>query len=391
MIQAIEAYTEEHLPRWIQMRRKLHQLAEVSGEEAQTAAQLEKWLRQTGPAALHTNLGGQGIIAVYGPQDAPKQIMLRAELDALPIADPPEWEHRAHNPAAGHKCGHDGHMMFLIALAEYFGENPPEDFSIMLLFQQAEETGDGAAQMIATETFAALKPDVIIALHNLPGYARHAVVLRSGVFASASTGLRIKLKGATSHAAHPDDGISPAPALSQLMQLLPAIPGQRAPLQQMGLVTVVHARLGEQAFGTAPGEAELMATFRAPETHTVQAMLGTACKLAKGLAVTYGLAVDFEYKEVFEASVNNPELCQRTAKIAENLGLEVHWREAPFMWSEDFGRFSRYGTTILFGLGAGLEHPQLHSEGYDFPDELLPTGLRVYAGLINDLVHNPRA
>ncbi|MCH8487814.1 MAG: amidohydrolase [Candidatus Cyclonatronum sp.] len=382
MIPNPEAFTQQHLPRWIEMRRRLHQLAEVSGEEVRTAAQIAEWLEKTGPDELHTGLGGCGIIAVYGPESAPKRVMLRAELDGLPIADPPEWDHRAENPQAGHKCGHDGHMMNLVALAEYLGAHPPKNLRVILVFQQAEETGIGAARIIETEVFRRLKPDVIFALHNLPGYPKHSIVLKSGVFASASTGLIVRLKGATSHAAHPNDGTSPGPALAQLMQLFPAIPGQYLPVQEQGLITVIHARLGEIAFGTAPGEAVLMATFRAPETRTVQNMLAKARQLAAATARTHSLEVEFDTTEVFEASVNEPELCRLAEQIAEKQGLKVIRKDQPFMWSEDFGRFSSYGPTLLFGLGAGKEHPQLHSRAYDFPDELLETGVRMLAELL---------
>ena len=381
-----DAFIEENLPRWIAMRRELHRLAEVSREEEQTAAQVAAWLSATNPAKLFTGLGGLGIIAVYGSETASRTVMLRAEMDALPIADPPEWEHRALKAGTGHKCGHDGHMVHLLALAQYFGAHPPEGYRIVLVFQQAEETGIGAARIIETREFQALKPDLMLALHNLPGYPKHSIVLKSGIFASASTGLIVKLKGSTSHAAHPDHGVSPAPVLAQLMQLFPAIPGQFVPVQEQGLVTVIHAKLGEIAFGTSPGEAVLMATFRAPETRTVQAMLRQAKQLATGLARATGIEVSFDTTEVFEASVNDAELCSRAGEIAEEMGLPVILRDTPFMWSEDFGRFSSYGQTLMFGLGAGKAHPQLHSSLYDYPDELIITAVRMLGRLIETAV-----
>lgn len=382
MLKHLEAFTEQNLPRWITMRRELHQLAEVSGEEVRTAAQVAAWLEATNPAKLFTGLGGLGIIAVYGPETASRTVMLRAEMDALPIADPPEWEHRALDAGAGHKCGHDGHMVHLLALAQYFGAHPPEGYRVVLVFQQAEETGIGAARIIETWEFQALKPDVMLALHNLPGYPKHSIVLKSGVFASASTGLIVRLKGSTSHAAHPDHGVSPAPALAQLMQLFPAIPGQFVPVQEQGLVTVIHAKLGEIAFGTAPGEAVLMATFRAPETRTVEAMIGRAKQLATGLAHSFRLEVSFGTTEVFEASVNDTDLCNLAEALAAEQGLPVIWRDAPFMWSEDFGRFSSFGQTLMFGLGAGKAHPQLHSGLYDYPDELIGTAVSMLGRLV---------
>lgn len=383
-----DAFIQENLPRWIAMRRELHRLAEVSGEEVRTSAQVAAWLEATNPEKLFTGLGDLGIIAVYGSETASRTVMLRAEMDALPIADPPEWEHRALKAGTGHKCGHDGHMVHLLALAHYLGAHPPQGYRIMLVFQQAEETGIGAARIIETREFQALKPDVMLALHNLPGYPKHSIVLKSGVFASASTGLIVKFKGSTSHAAHPDQGVSPAPVLAQLMQLFPAIPGQFVPVQEQGLVTVIHAKLGEIAFGTSPGEAVLMATFRAPETRTVQAMLHQAKQLATGLARVTGIKASFDTTEVFEASVNDAELCSRAGEIAQEMGLPVIWRDSPFMWSEDFGRFSRYGQTLMFGLGAGKEHPQLHSSLYDYPDELIITAVRMLGRLIEPAVKN---
>lgn len=383
----MQSFIDAHISDLVQKRRTLHQLAEISGKERRTASQIYEWLEQTGPDALHSGLGGNGIIAIYDPKNgnASRSLMFRAELDGLPIPDPDDWEHASENQDAGHKCGHDGHMTHLLGLAAYLGENRPEHIRVMLLFQPAEETGEGAQWILDDPRFdATLRPDVMIALHNLPGFAKHSIIVKEGAFSSASVGMIFRLNGATSHAAHPEDGNSPALAMAAVINALTAMGANSFAEPTQALVTIVHAklRLGEIAFGTTPGKAEIMATLRASETDVLERMIPLAEKQVRGIASGWDLGVEVGQTEYFKTTFNDAELSRELQETCRELGLETIIPSFAFPWSEDFGRFSDISRVLLFGLGAGREHPQLHNRGYDYPDELLVTGLRVFLAML---------
>lgn len=369
----------------IELRHELHTLAEVSGEEKETARRVTSFLETTDPDELITGLGGTGILARYrGKEEGPK-ILIRCELDALPIPEENDFEYKSKNKATGHKCGHDGHMAIVCGLASMLEEKRPERGEVLLLFQPAEETGDGAKGVLEDDRFNKVQPDRVFALHNLPGYPKHQVIVKEKSFAAASVGMIIRLKGKTSHSAHPEQGNSPATALSHLIQDLSTLPQFYTSLDQAAKVTVIHARLGEVAFGTSPSQAEVMATLRTYSEQTLDALKEKALEIASGLSKTYNLELETGWVENFRVTENDPESVEVIRKVAKDNGLDILEKEEPFSWSEDFGRFTQKYPGAMFGLGAGKDHPGLHASDYDFPDELIETGIRMFAGIIEKL------
>jgi metal-dependent amidase/aminoacylase/carboxypeptidase family protein len=253
---------------------------------------------------------------------------------------------------------------------------------VVLLFQPAEETGEGAERVIADSRFARIRPDWIFALHNLPGHPLGRVLLRPGVFACASTGLAIRLTGTTSHAAHPEQARCPALPMAEIIKGLIALPER---FDFFTLVTVVHARLGEVAFGTTPGEAEVMATLRAAGDEQMQALLAAAGQLAEAHAAAQNLALSCACRDPFTALVNDPDAVGLIRSATLETGGEAREMPAPFRWSDDFGRFTALAKGAMFGLGAGQRRDPLHSPTYDFPDDLIPAGVRIFEHVLRTL------
>lgn len=368
------------------LRQRLHTLAEPSGAEERTAALVAEILGQHSPEALHEDLGGKGVLAWWdGPQQGPT-VLLRAELDALPIPETLRLDHASLTRGIAHKCGHDGHMAILLGVAAGLGKARPARGRVVLLFQPAEETGQGGARIVASPVLERLSPHWVFALHNLPQSPAGQVVVREGLFASASCGLSVKLTGLTAHAAEPERGRSPALALAQLIAGTSALPQDSAALHEPVKATVVHARLGEPALGTTPGEAVAIVTLRAPSTRLLEALKDQASSRARGIAAAYGLDCSIAEMEPFPATCNHPEATGQVRSAAASIGLEVREASRPFPWSEDFGHFTDRYRGALFGLGAGTDHPSLHHPDYDFPDALLDTGVALFEALLAQLV-----
>ena len=366
----------------ITLRQELHQYPEVSNSEEETAQRISGFLRSTFPDELVQNIGGHGIAAVYNGKTSGASVMLRCELDALPIREINEMEYRSKNDGVGHKCGHDGHMAILCGVASLLAEKRPETGRVILLFQPAEETGEGAVRVLADEKFSSMEPDFIYALHNLPGFKKDRIVIKDGIFASASRGMIINLKGAPSHASHPEDGKNPALAASQIIQHLFEIPQMHTRLHRASLITPVAIRVGSPAFGTSAGDGQVMATLRTYEEDDMKRMAERAEKVARKTAELHELEAEIAWTEGFEAVNNDRECTDIISRIAEEQHLDTHKVKHPFPWSEDFGLFTGHYKGALFGLGAGMDQPQLHNNDYDFPDRIIGTGIRMFWNII---------
>jgi len=366
----------------VELRHSLHRRPELASEESATAGQIAGFLRRFAPDRVVAGLGGHGLAALYRGAAPGPRVLVRAELDALLIPETITPVHGSSTAGVSHKCGHDGHMAMLAGLASQLHRRRPDRGEVVLLFQPAEETGEGARRVLDDPAFAELRPDRVFALHNLPGFPLGQVVVRAGVFASASVGLAIRLTGDSSHAAEPHRGRSPALALAELVCGLSAVPQLTAALHEAAQVTVIHARLGEVAFGTSPGEAVVMATLRSHDPELMSRLRDRSVALAQGTARTHELKHAVEWVEPFPATINEPAAVDLVRQAARQLGLDVREVPLPFPWSEDFGHFTDAFPGALFGLGAGEAHPALHGRHYDFPDELLMTGCRLLASVV---------
>ncbi|MEL7833994.1 amidohydrolase [Fodinibius sp. Rm-B-1B1-1] len=370
-----------------ELRQKLHSMAEVSGKEHQTAEEITAFLKKANPDNIQTGIGGTGILATYKGENEGPYLLIRCELDGLPIADNIETEYQSKTEGIGHKCGHDGHMAIVCGVAKLLENKRPESGTVSLLFQPAEETGEGAQSVIDDSDFDTGLFDYCFALHNLPGYQKHQIIVKEDTFAAASVGMKVLFKGATAHAAHPEEGNSPALAVAQTIQAFSAIPQFYVPLEEAAKVTVIHANVGEEAFGTSPGEGGVMATLRTYDDALLEKLKNKCIKIVEGYAQTHNLNFEIEWVEPFAATVNSPEATKIVSSSVEQLGIDRHQKKKPFSWSEDFGHFTQQINGAMFGLGAGIEQPALHAESYDFPDDILKTGISMFMQIINEVTN----
>lgn len=389
-----------------EVRRALHALAERSNEERRTAALVRSHLEGCAPDALVCGLGGKvpdgngtaengatgnglggtGVAAVFDGREAGPTVLLRCDLDALPMAGTLDIEHRATDPNTAHTCGHDGHMTVQIGVARALAKQRPERGRVVLLFQPAEETGEGARAVLDDPRFAELAPTRAVAFHNLPGRPLGEVTLRDGPFASASVGMIVDLKGVSSHAAEPQEGRSPVAAAASIAQSIQSAPQQASALEECVQATVVGIEVGGPAFGTSPGSGRVMATLRAHRSGAMRALCDYCESMARGLAAAHRLECDVTWTERFPATENDPAVVRAVESAARATGLDVRRAEHPFSWSEDFGYFTASARGALFGLGSGVDQPPLHHPDFDFPDGLLEPAVRLFVAALPALL-----
>ena len=374
---------ESHL---IEIRKYLHKHPELSNNESETQSFLQYRLTTCGPTEL-IELGTNGLLAVFEGKEKGPTLMFRCDMDALPISEhEQDLPYKSKNEGVAHKCGHDGHMTILMGLAHYIGKSGWKKGKLLLLFQPAEEIAAGAEAVLKDENFV-YQPDYVFALHNVPMYPKGSIVLRNGSFSASVRSIAIKLRGKTAHAAEPEQGICPDMAISKLLAFANAYTMNEPSKDSFRLITPIYVKLGKKAYGTLPAKAEVHFTLRTWTPEEMKKLVNDLEYEIQELAVNERLEVSHKYLEVFPAVVNDAKATDYARKAAQQLDLELVEKDFPFKWGEDFGAFTQKFPGMMFGLGAGEDHPALHHEDYDFPDEIIQEGVRMFytiAQLINE-------
>jgi len=379
--------TDQDLIELVEWRRKLHTMPEISGEEAETAREVAGALAQTSPDFIVTGLGGHGVAAIFDGSEPGPTVMFRAELDGLAIEDASDIPHRSRIQGRGHQCGHDGHMATLMALARCLSRKRPKRGRAVLMFQPAEENGAGAAAVVADPRYASIKPDYAFAYHNMPGMALGRAALVEGPITCASRGMRIALTGRTAHASMPETGLSPVPAFLRLLPALDRLSSGEPHSPDFAMTTVTHVEAGERVFGVAPGHGEIWVTLRTLADSRMEELRLDAERLAREAAAEAGLAVEVGYDSVFADCVNDPEAVGYLRRALGDECVAHDAGELPLRGSEDFGGFGKDGTKLaMFLLGAGENRPHLHNPDYDFPDDLIGIGARIFGRVLRDIL-----
>jgi amidohydrolase len=264
-------------------------------------------------------------------------------------------------------------MAVLAGVGGHLSAKRPERGRVVLLFQPAEETGQGAKAIVEDPRFEEIRPDFAFALHNLPGYPLGKIVLRSGAICSASRGMAVRLSGKTAHASQPETGRSPAAALCRIIMRLSDLCAETDPPGRTAFATVVGARLGEKAFGTAPGHADIWATLRSESDEAMSDLVRRAEAIARECAIEEDLPCHITYEDVFNATVNDESAVDLIRNAVGRNSVQM--LDRPLRLSEDFGRFTALSRGAFFCIGAGIDSPPLHHVNYDYPDALIPLAL----------------
>jgi amidohydrolase len=377
-----EMMDTEHLP---EIRRQLHEIAELSEQEDRTEEFIISFLKKCEPTTLIKNVGGHGIICTFESKKPGPCIVFRAELDALPIQKKQYTVYTSTHQGASHTCGHDGHMTILLGLALYLSKKLDDIIGkVILLFQPAEETAVGAKKVMEDERTHALKPTHFFGLHNIPLYPLGSILVKHDVFTSASQGLVIRIHGISSHAGHPDQGISPLPMMIDCVKILQEISDSYSKNHKDTFITIIHMKLGKQAFGTSPGEGVVMATFRSFDQKRMDEMADLAINRLKEIFTLYKGTWDYEWVEIFPSIKNHSPCVDIITDAADALGFDRIELKEPFCWSEDFSYYLQRYPGAFFGIGSGKNHHVLHHPSYDFPDDLLIYGVQMCKQIIHE-------
>ncbi|MCF6243275.1 MAG: amidohydrolase [Bacteroidales bacterium] len=354
----------------IAFRHELHQHPELSGKEFATQKRISDFVAKFNPDEL-IKIAKTGLAVIYKGLKEGKTLLFRGDIDALPIAELNKAiDYTSLNLGVAHLCGHDGHTAVLLALAKILSKKRPESGRVVLLFQPAEETGQGAKAVLNDKNFKKIEPDYIFGFHNLPGFEKDSFFIKKGVFAAASCGLIVEFHGRTAHAAEPEKGINPAFAIARLTQFIRKSLNQKNLYNHLAFATIVHINLGDIAFGTSPENAVMMLTMRAFEDTDLHKMQELFYDELKTVCQSENIVYSVRETEQFPTLVNDSELFAQFLNLVKTNDFKIKFLMEPFRWSEDFAYFSQKYPAFYFGIGAG-DIPNLHSVDYNFPDDII--------------------
>ena len=370
------------LDKLINLRHELHRLPELSQQEKKTALRIKSFVAEYNPTEIITGIGGEGIVVIYNYNIDGPTIAIRCELDALPIVEENQFSYRSEVEGVSHKCGHDGHMAIVAGLCKWLENQEMESGRVVLIFQPSEENGKGAHQMLQDKRFTKLDIDYMFALHNIPGQKMHSIITMEQGFSAEVQSFSVKLTGHESHAAEPENGINPALGISELVARLDQLNLPDPCAANYTVLTPVYINMGEKSYGISPAEGEAHYTIRTWSTLYMDRLQGQIIEVIEEIGKTQKLDFKIDWFEHFPAAENN-SVCNTIIRDAvKESDFDLIERPYPFKFGEDFGWFSKEYKAGMFGLGAGVDTPALHSRTYDFPDELIETGVAVFKEII---------
>ncbi|MCM8570116.1 amidohydrolase [Gramella jeungdoensis] len=375
------------LEKIIKFRKQLHKHPELSGNERETAKFIEEFVRSNHDTCIITELGGQGLAVVYDlPEEGPS-VMIRCELDALPIEEVNEFSHKSKKPGISHKCGHDGHMAIVAGLILKIREKAFNKGKIILLFQPAEETGEGAYKVLNDPKFRELAPDYVFALHNIPGFPVNSIISVQNIFSSTVQSLAIYLTGKQSHASEPENGINPAVSIAEIVKRFNDLNQPDIDKPSFTLFTPVYINLGSKDYGISAGKGEIHFTIRTSTEEVMDSLKEKLIEITGEIVEKHGLQLNIDWCDYFPASRNDEECNNLILRASKEHNYELIQQQHPFRFGEDFGWFSKRTKAAMFGLGAGTNSPSLHHSDYDFPDEIIETGINMFSSIIEMILN----
>ncbi|MDH5538127.1 MAG: M20 family metallopeptidase [Rhizobacter sp.] len=372
----LHAELADVLPEMIELRHQIHQHPELAYEEHATsdlvAARLEAW-----GYAVHRGLGGTGVVGQLKSGDGAKCIGIRADMDALPIAEDTGLPYASRHAGKMHACGHDGHTATLLAAARHLARTRRFDGTLNLIFQPAEEGAGGAKRMIDEGLFKRFPCDAVFALHNAPGQAVGTLAFRSGAALASADKVSITIKGKGGHAAMPQRSHDPIVAGSAIVMALQTIVSRNIDPLDTAVITVGVFQSGV-ANNVIPATARLELSVRSLDREVRLKLKERIREVAMLQAQSFGVSADVDWQDGYPVLVNTVEETHFAAQVAlELLGADKVVIDAPpVTGSEDFAFMleHRPGCYLLLGNGDGEGSCMVHNPGYDFNDKAMATG-----------------
>ncbi|MDM1294120.1 amidohydrolase [Sphingobacterium sp. N143] len=373
LLKEIDSEIEQIFPYLVEMRRHIHRHPELSFQEYKTSAYIQDQLSRM--AISFDVVAKTGVVAIIqGEKQASDHIVvLRADIDALPINEQNEVDYKSVYGGIMHACGHDFHTANLLGVASILNKHKAAFAGkVILLFQPAEEKiPGGALQILESGILASFGGEIkaVLGLHVSPRVALGKIGLRSGRFMASSDEFYITVKGQGGHAAEPHQAVDPIMIAAQLLTTLQQVISRKANPAIPSVLTFGRF-IGDGAANVIPDEVKLAGTFRTMDEVWRKEALATVEEIAHALPIALGATVEMEIKHGYPALYNDPNLTQAVKCILqETMGNEVPQDLEIWMAAEDFAYYSYRYPSLFMLVGTnnddqstqfGLHNPQFN-------------------------------
>jgi amidohydrolase len=357
--------------------RQFHQHPEPSGQETQTTATIRGLLGRLGVSVIETGLPTGVIAKIPGRHAGAPTVALRADIDALPIVEATGLPYASTQPGAHHACGHDFHTTVLLGAATRLRDNPA-DGDVILIFQPAEETAQGAQQVVATGSLTAHGVQAVFGIHVRANLPVGAIAVKPGPMSAAVDRFTIRLSGHGAHAAAPHLAHDVIVTTGQLIGALqtPISRGTDPFAPAVLSVTRIHSGT---TWNVLPETAELEGTIRSFDSATRADVKAGLERITAGVAAANQAEAHVDWVEGPDAVDNDARLAALIRDTAQRAGIAVQ-EPTPSAGGEDFAAYQTVAPTGFFLVGVDSPAP-IHTSGFR-PDE---SGLSRYADLYADI------
>ena len=366
-----------------QWRKHIHSQPELGFKEFKTSSFIVDKLKSFG-IEVHQGLGGTGVIGTLKNGSGPT-IGIRADIDALPIKEQNDVDYKSTHENCMHACGHDGHTSVLLGAAKHLSQHKDFSGTIHFIFQPAEEVLGGAKAMIDDGLFNKFPMDAVYGLHNWPGLPVGEIAVNSGPMMASFDTFEITLTGKGTHAAMPHLGADPIAAGAALITNIQSIISRRISPLKSGVISVTQMNSGDTT-NVIPDYAILKGTVRSFDMEVRQSMQDMLTEMVTVLPPLYGVTGEMDYHIRYPVTSNDAQAYLEIKEAATKvLGADkVNTDVEPSMASEDFSFMSQVVKGAYFWLGVDGSSPSkpLHNASYDFNDDAIETGIKVWVSLV---------
>ncbi len=368
-------------------RRELHRHPELGFEEHRTAALVAERLRALG-LEVHTGIGQTGVVGVLRGAKPGKTIMLRADMDALPIEEENATDYVSTARGRMHACGHDGHVAILLGAAKIVtGRRDEVAGTVCFLFQPAEEGKGGAKAMIDDGVIERFAIERAYGLHLAAAHPVGTIGVREGAFYASSDSIEITIEGRGGHGAAPHLSIDPVYVAAQFVVALQQIVSRNIDPIEPAVVTI-GAINGGTTHNVIPSRVRLLGTVRAFDAGVRAAMSERIERVLRGICESSGATYDFTYLWRYPVTSNDAAQTRYLRALAESTVGAEHVADVPkLMGAEDFSFFAERIPTCFFALGSrggpDSAFPHHHAR-FDIDESALATGVRMMVALALD-------
>ena len=384
----IAAETAARHDQLIAMRRDFHRHPELAFTEWRTAGIVVEKLRALDFDDVQAGIATTGVVGTLRGGIPGKTVLVRADMDGLPIIEESSADYASQNAAVMHACGHDAHTAMLLTVADILAQphiRAALPGTIKFLFQPAEETVSGAEPMVAAGVMEGV--DHALGMHVWSNLAAGKVGVHTGLTFAAADHWEMTVRGSGGHGAHPDQAIDAIAISAQIISTLQTVVSREVSAIDTAVVTVGTIN-GGFAFNIIAPEVKLTGTIRTFNDQTRERVKRRVREVAEGVAVAMRGTATIDYKIGCPATVNNPEMSDLVRRsVVTEMGEEGLLDPEPTMGSEDMAYFLNAAPGCYFLIGTakddGTSSPH-HHPSFDLNERGLSVGVRVMTRAILD-------